>query len=112
MNILKRASILLFCCILLIPLFTFNFERDAVSPIDNRKRAAFPQGAAFFPDGAFQKAFARYVSDRAGLRDRLILWRTVLNDRLFGKMLHPGYRYGQKGYVFGAGLTTPAPSPA
>ena len=30
---------------------------------------------------------------------------TVLNDRLFGKMVHPIYEYGKDGYVFGSGVS-------
>lgn len=30
---------------------------------------------------------------------------TILNDKLFGKMVYPIYSYGKEGYVFGSGLT-------
>lgn len=50
-----------------------------------------------------------YVNDRIGFRDEMILGYTVLNDKLFGKMVHPSYSYGKDGYVFGAGLWVNTP---
>lgn len=50
-----------------------------------------------------------YVNDRIGFRDEMILGYTVLNDRLFGKMVHPSYSYGKDGYVFGSGMWVNTP---
>ena len=45
-----------------------------------------------------------YVNDRIGFRDEMILGYIVLNDRLFGKMVHPSYTYGKDGWVFDQAL--------
>ena len=54
--------------------------------------------------GDLTKDLENYVNDRIGFRDEMILGYTLLNDRLFGKMIHPAYTYGKEGYVFGTGL--------
>lgn len=104
MTWIKRLTILCFCAMLLVPLLTFNFQPDVVSQIDNRKLAESP----FSGQGSLSASFENYVNDRIGLRDEMILAYTVLNDRLFGKMVHPNYSYGEDGYIFGAGLNSPA----
>ena len=104
MKWMNRAVLLCFCMIVLLPLVFFNFEEDAMSEIDNRMLAGnpFAENAA----GDLTEQFESYVNDRIGFRDEMILSYTVLNDRLFGKMVHPSYTYGTDGYVFGAGIWT------
>lgn len=91
-----------FLAVVLLPLLCFNFTPDSVSLIDNRKLAENPLAA----EGDLTGNIENYVNDRIGLRDTMISAYTVLNDRLFGKMVHPSYTYGREGCVFGAGLTT------
>lgn len=100
MKCIKIIFTVLFAIILLIPIATFNFDEDAVSAIDNRQLAQNPLEA----DGDLTQNIQDYVNDRIGLRDEMILTYTLLNDRLFDKMVHPSYVYGKEGYVFGAGL--------
>ena len=91
-----------FLLVILVPLVCFNFTPDSVSEIDNRKLAENP----FTAEGDLTHNIENYISDRIGLRDTMISTYTVLNDRLFGKMVHPSYTYGRDGCVFGGGLTT------
>lgn len=102
MKILKRITILAFCIVLLIPIFTFNTEENSISEIDNRTLAENPLTIEASED--FTTDVENYVNDRIGFRNEMILTYTVLNDKLFGKMVHPAYTYGKNGYVFGAGL--------
>lgn len=102
MKLLKKITILVFCIILLVPIFTFNMKKDAISEIDNRVLAENPLTVESSED--FTTNMENYINDRIGLRNEMILAYTVLNDKLFGKMVHPSYTYGQDGYVFGAGL--------
>lgn len=102
MKLLKRITIFVFCIVLLIPIFTFNTEKDAISEIDNRVLAENPLAVESSED--FTTDVENYVNDRIGLRNEMILAYTVLNDKLFGKMVHPSYTYGKDGYVFGAGM--------
>ncbi len=95
----------IFCSILIIPMLFFNFEKNAVSEIDNRILAENP----FEAEGDLTENIEQYVNDRIGLRNEMILAYTVLNDKLFSKMEHPSYTYGKDGYIFGAGLTTDNP---
>ena len=104
MKIIKIVSIFLFALCLIIPLIFFNFTPDSISEIDNRKLAENPFSAEM--KGDLTKNIENYVNDRIGLRDSMILSYTVLNDKLFGKMVHPTYTYGKDGYIFGAGKTT------
>lgn len=104
MKKIQYLGIFLFLTILLVPVLSFNLEPNSISTIDNRKLAENP-----FSDtvsGDLTKNIENYVNDRIGFRDTMILSYTVLNDQLFGKMVHPSYVYGKDGYVFGAGLTT------
>jgi len=100
MKCIKIIFTVLFAIILLVPIAAFNFDEDAVSAIDNRQLAQNPLEAG----GDLTQNIQDYVNDRIGLRDEMILAYTLLNDRLFDKMVHPSYVYGKEGYVFGAGL--------
>ncbi len=102
MKVLKSITIIIFAAILLVPMVLFNFEPNSVSTIDNRVLTENP----FTLDGDLSENIENYVNDRIGLRDELILGYTVLNDGLFGKMVHPSYTYGKDGYVFGSGIRT------
>lgn len=103
MKFLKCFTIILFCIVMILPIATFNTKSDVLSEIDNRKLAENPFSAT---EGDFTSNVENYVNDRIGFRDEMILGYTVLNDKLFGKMAHPTYVYGQDGYIFGAGLDT------
>ena len=102
MKILRILLLLGFAVLLALPLIFFNTTEDAVSEIDNRKLMGNPLEA----EGDRTDNIESYINDRIGLRDKMILAYTVLNDRLFSKMVHPSYTYGKDGYVFGAGVTT------
>lgn len=103
MKIIKVLTAVLFSLLILVPLAMFNLEEESVSEIDNRMLAYNPFSEK--ATGDFTTRIENYVNDRIGLRDEMILGYTVLNDWLFGKMVHPTYSYGKDGYVFGAGIT-------
>ncbi len=103
MKVLKCITVVVFCLVILLPLFFFNFESNSVSEIDNRLLAEKPLSNI---EGDVTKSLETYIGDRIGFRDEMILGYTVLNDRIFNKMVHPSYTYGKDGYVFGAGITT------
>lgn len=105
MKLWRILTILIFSLMLFIPVAAFNFEEEAISEIDNRMLAENPFQGGIWGDGDLTKAVENYINDRIGFRDEMILIYTVLNDRIFGKMTHPGYSYGKEGYVFGAGLS-------
>lgn len=102
MKTLRIMTIVLFVTVILIPLLFFNFTPDAVSPIDNRGLTGNP----FLIEGDLSKNIEDYVNDRIGFRNNMISAYTVLNDAIFGKLVHPSYSNGKDGYVFGAGITT------
>ena len=104
MKVLKYLTALLFAAMILVPVLLFNREEPAMSAIDNRYLAENPFRSAETVD-ELNRGLEAYVSDRIGLRDEMILGYTVLNDRLFHKMVHPTYSYGKEGCVFGSGLT-------
>lgn len=101
MKPLRLLTIILFAAIIAVPIVLFNFTNDAVSEIDNRKLAENP----FEASGDLTENIESYINDRIGLRDKMILAYTLLNDRIFNKMVHPTYSYGKDGYVFGSGIT-------
>lgn len=102
MKIVKIISIILFFVIVVTPLCFFNTQTNSVSVIDNRRLTENP----FSIEGDLTENIQNYINDRIGFRDEIITAYTVLNDKVFGKMVHPSYKYGKDGYVFGAGLTT------
>ena len=104
MRKLQILTVILFSLVLFLPIVTFNFEKEAASEIDNRMLAENPFTNGFGINGDRTAAVENYVNDRIGLRDEMILAYTVLNDRIFGKMVHPSYTYGKNGYVFGSGF--------
>ena len=102
MKQIKILALIAFALLVLVPVAAFRTEPEAVSEIDNRMLVENP----FSPEvrakgGDLTEDIEAYVNDRIGLRDEMILAYTVLNDRLFGKMVHPSYCYGRDGYVFG-----------
>ncbi len=99
MKTMKLIIIVIFWGIIVAPLVAFNFQEDAVSLIDNRKLAGNP----FQEKGDFTSNVETYVNDRIGFRDDMISAFTLLNDKVFHKMIHPSYIYGTEGYVFGNG---------
>ncbi len=105
MKIIKIVSVIMFLVMICLPVAFFNFTENAISEIDNRKLAGNPFSAD--NEGTdITEAVENYVNDRIGFRSDMILSYTVLNDKLFNKMVHPSYRYGKDGYVFANGLTT------
>lgn len=107
MKQLKLAMIAAFSLLVLLPIVTFCWEPDIVSEIDNRMLAKNPFSPEVRAEGKDLTAdIESYISDRIGFRDQMILGYTLLNDRLFGKMVHPIYSYGKDGNVF-ASLWTP-----
>ena len=105
MKVLRVLTIICFALVILIPTLIFNLEEDAISVIDNRKLAVNPFSAEAAGNGDLTESIENYVGDRIGLRDEMILAYTVLNDKIFGKMIHPSYVYGKDEYVFSGGLT-------
>ncbi len=102
MKTLRIIKTVLFSVVIILPIVFFNFTPDTISEIDNRKLAENP----FSTEGDLTTNIENYVNDRIGLRDDMIYAYTVLNDKLFGKMVHPSYTYGKDGYIFGAGIWT------
>ncbi len=103
MKAIKIITCILFAVIICIPVVKFNFTPNAISEIDNRNLAENP----FKTEGEdLTTSVENYVNDRIGFRSEMINAYTVLNDKLFNKMVHPSYTYGKDGYVFGSGITT------
>lgn len=105
MRVLRIFTVICFAWIILIPILTFNFDEDAISAIDNRKLTVNPFSAEEMEGRDLTANIENYVDDRIGLRDEMIRTYTILNDKIFGKMIHPSYVYGKDGYVFSSGLT-------
>lgn len=104
MKTIKIIFFIIFALLICVPTIKFNFEPDAISEIDNRKLTENPFSNNDGED--LTENIEDYVNDRIGFRSEMITAYTVLNDKLFNKMVHPSYSYGKEGYVFGAGITT------
>lgn len=95
---LKKAFVLVFVLIYLLPFIFFRFGHGIVSTADN---AMLPEIS--LDDGLHPTQFVEYLRKRLGLRDQAVASYIDLNDKLFGKLEHPSYFWGQDGYTFGAG---------
>lgn len=99
MRAIKSFAIIVFVLMILTPVTMMNTEPDSISKIDNRALAKFPFGEGA-PKGDLTRNIESYVQDRIGFREKMILAFTMLNDKLFEKMVHPTYCYGKDGYIF------------
>lgn len=97
----KIITTIIFFVIIILPLVFFD-RKTSISSIDNRELAKNP----FTQEGSLSDNIEMYIEDRIGFRDKMIKSYTVLNDKMFNKMVHPSYTYGKDGYVFGGGITT------
>lgn len=101
MKTIRVVMIIMFLGILAVPILTFNWEENVISEIDNRELMNNPFGENYHSEtGDLTQDIETYVQDRIGCRDEMILAYTLLNDKLFDKMVHPTYDYGKDGYVF------------
>ena len=100
MKKLKQIIIGVFLVLLCSPLIFFNWKKDAVSEIDNRKLTEnpFKRGMPFNQETIAQAE--NFLADRVGFRNFMIKEYTVFNDKVFHEMVHPSYEYGKNGYVF------------
>lgn len=97
-KIVKIVTMVTFLGILLMPSLFFNWEKEYISEIDNRKLTEFPN--AQNSSGDLTKDIESFVNDRIGFRNQMIRTYTKINDKAFGVMEHPTYTYGKDGYVF------------
>lgn len=98
---LRKAFVLVFLLIYLLPLLTFRFGHDIVSTADN---TMLPEIS--LEDGLDPTQFIDYFRLRLGMRDQAVASYIDLNDKLFDKLEHPSYYWGQDNYSFGAGAGT------
>ena len=83
MKWIRIIALIVFAAAIVAPLAHFNTTPEAVSEIDNRILAENPFGL----DGDLTLNIQNYVNDRIGFRDEMITAYTVLNDKLFHKMV-------------------------
>lgn len=94
-KIMRMGFLTVLIIMLAVPVIEFNFKENCASPIDNRMLTEWDlhteNTTAMIDD---------YVNDRIGMRTEAIDEYTLLNDKVFGMMIHPTYTYGKNGYVF------------
>ena len=101
MKTLRIIVVVIFLLMIFLPLVTLNVEPQVESSIDNRMLAEnpFKAGTKKQPIEKLNESIENYIKDRIGFRDQMIFWNTVINDRLFHKMVHPTYDYVKEGYI-------------
>ncbi len=95
MGKIRNLFLIVMAILVSLPILCFNWEKDSISPIDNRKLTEFS-----LESGDKTSMIESFVKDRIGFRSRSIDLYTELNDTLFGEMVHPTYMYGTNGHVF------------
>lgn len=96
------AFTVLFLLMLALPTVFINVKPNQVSDIDNRMLTEWMdlQGPDLASLTAFGKNVSKYYYDRFGFREEMITANQVLNDRIFGLLVHPTYVYGKDRYVY------------
>lgn len=90
--------------VLIVPIIAIDKAANQKSFFDNRMLVEFP--ASLSKNG--YKGFFRgvrnglesYLVDRIAGREKMITAYQIVCDKLFNKLVHPTYRYGENGYVF------------
>lgn len=95
MKKIKIIFLTVLCIGILLPICTFNFEKNYSSPIDNRMLTEWD-----LQSDDITNMIENYMNDRIGFRTDAIDIYTELNDKVYGMMIHPTYTYGKEGYVF------------
>ena len=95
MGKIRNLFLIVMAILVSLPNLCFNWEKDSISPIDNRKLTEFG-----LESGDKTSMIESFVKDRIGFRSGSIDLYTELNDTLFGEMVHPTYMYGKDGYIF------------
>ena len=90
---------ILFAAMIVIPVACVNHRPNQISEIDNRELQEWPIRNPEY-SGGIKAGIENYFQDRIGFRTEMINAYTKLNDKVFGKMVHPTYTYGEDGYVF------------
>ena len=98
MKRIKNVFNIIFIILLLIPLFFFNWKKDYISEIDNRKLSEFPSLAQINSDTF--KNISNFFKDRLGFREDMITLYTNVHKNLLNTLVHPSYIYGKDNYVF------------
>ena len=93
MKYFKIIIVIAFFLILILPISFINLKTNQFSEIDNSE---LPEWSSV--DGV--ENFEKFISNRIGFRNSIIRIYTLLNDKLFHKMIHPTYTYGKDNYVF------------
>lgn len=97
LNKVKKAFILLFLILIIIPPILTNHKKDEHSKLDNK---------ALFEISSFKEIFENpiiledYLSDRIGFRDNLIALNTNVLTQSINILNHPLYDYGKNDEVF------------
>ena len=95
MNWIKKTFLAGMAAGILLPLCCFNWKKDSISSIDNRRLSELD-----FQSGDASAMLDSFLKDRIGFRILCIDTYTQWNDLLFGEMTHPTYEYGRDGHVF------------
>ena len=98
MKRIKNVFNIIFIILLLIPLLFFNWKKDYISEIDNRKLSEFPSLEQINSD-TFNN-ISSFFKDRLGFREEMITLYTNLHKNLLNTLVHPSYIYGKDNYVF------------
>lgn len=90
MTKVKIGFLILLGAMIAIPVVKFNFAKDYASPIDNRMLTEWD-----LHTGDITSMVDDYINDRVGMRTEAIDTYTMLNEKVFGMMIHPTYTYGK-----------------
>jgi len=89
--------IVIFACIIIVPVLFMNHKTNQVSDIDNKSLTEWP-GIGY--TAGINAEISSYIDDRIGFREQAIESYTTLNDKLFDVMVHPLFMYGKDGHIF------------
>lgn len=100
-NILTYIYVSFICGVILIPVLTMNFHKEAISLIDNTYLPEFP---AIIGNSDMPAEMDKYINKRIGLREETIFLYEAGIDKIFHELAAPGYTYGENGHIVGNGV--------
>lgn len=95
--------IIAFLALLIVPILCTNYEKGAISEIDNRKLAKNPIWMFIGEKAPLGESVENYLNDRLGFRKELINFYQKTNEKVFGTLVHPLYFYGENQETFYTG---------
>ena len=97
-NIVHYVYFCIIIFIITVPVLLLDTEPNKKSLLDNAYLPEFPE---FKENADIQKELENYLNKRIGFRDKAVFCYEFALDKVFNKLEHSLYAYGENGYIMG-----------